>query len=233
MNLFDGTSTNADGLTVALLLISVEVVAGLLALRNIRRECGVKRSRSAQTVAAVWACFLIHSLVVVWCAWFAVGALPVDPLWALVLGGVVAAIGALFALAGFWEFRSLQRMSGLSPDRLVTSGIYRLSRNPQNLGWGLLLLGIAIAGRSGLACLMSIAFWIAFRRYVSVEEKHLSWVFSDQWDGYVAETPRFFGLGPVWKAAVAPSRASTAKAKSGVREFSQRRAAKAEAVSNS
>lgn len=64
--------------------------------------------------------------------------------------------------AGIVEFRSLQRVSGRRMDQLITTGIFRWSRNPQNVGWALALFGLAIAGRSGAALLLAALFWIMF-----------------------------------------------------------------------
>lgn len=202
MNLLSEIGRDTNGLWLVGALLCAEGIAGLLALQNSRRECGVQAVRSTQTVAAVWFCFLLHSLVVALASWFSMWELPIAPVWAVLAGGLMATLGLGFAAAGFWEFRSLQRMSGMSSDHLVTSGIYRFSRNPQNVGWGLLLLGIALAGRSGLGCLLALGYWAVFRYYVAIEEKHLAWVFQPHWESYVARTPRFLTLAPLWRAQI-------------------------------
>jgi protein-S-isoprenylcysteine O-methyltransferase Ste14 len=179
--------------------LGVEAAVGLVALHRIRKECRARRVRSPATVAAVWLAFLLHTALIAVVSWAAVWPLPIDAQAALFVGLTVASAGAGFALAGFNEFRSLQRMSGLASDRLVMTGIYRLSRNPQNLGWGLLLLGMALAGRSGLGCLLACVYWVVFRSYVTLEEQHLAWVFAAQWSRYKSETPRFLGLASLLK----------------------------------
>lgn len=74
-------------------------------------------------------------------------------------------------LAGMLEFRSLRKMSGLETSKLITTGIYRYSRNPQYTGWFLALLGISIMGRSGLALLLTIILIVGIHLYnVKLEE---------------------------------------------------------------
>jgi protein-S-isoprenylcysteine O-methyltransferase Ste14 len=201
MSPIDEVSRNFGEWWLVSAMICAEAIIGLIALRNSRRECQVQAVRSPQTAAAVLTCFVLHSVVTAVASWFSMWPLPVFSQWAMIAGVLVGAAGLSFAAAGFWEFHSLQRMSGLATDRLVTSGIYRFSRNPQNLGWGLMLLGIAIAGRSGLACVLALIYWAVFRHYVATEERHLAWIFSTKWERYLSQTPRFFSLAPLWRGA--------------------------------
>jgi protein-S-isoprenylcysteine O-methyltransferase Ste14 len=71
--------------------------------------------------------------------------------------------------------------------------VYRWSRNPQNVGWGVALVGIALCGGSGAALLLTSVFWIAFRAYIPIEESLLERVYGDEWRRYREIAPRFFG----------------------------------------
>lgn len=84
-------------------------------------------------------------------------------------------------------------MSGLETNVLITVGVDRYSRNPQNAGWGLALLGVALLGNSGLALLLAAMFWLMFRIYIPLEEKYLEQVFGAAYREYCAKTPRFLG----------------------------------------
>nr|MDO8076596.1 methyltransferase [Candidatus Freyarchaeota archaeon] len=65
----------------------------------------------------------------------------------------VAGVGAIIMLAGMIEFRSLRRISGVESRGLLTTGVYRWSRNPQYVGWYLILLGVSLIGASALVFL--------------------------------------------------------------------------------
>jgi len=82
--------------------------------------------------------------------------LPFEETTALTCGLALLAIGVATISAGAMEFRSLRKISGMEVSKLITTGIYRWSRNPQFLGLYLSLLGIALLGHSGYALLLTI-----------------------------------------------------------------------------
>lgn len=76
-------------------------------------------------------------------------AVPVPPLWRAGVGVVLAGAGTALAMAGVGEFRrAATTVNPLSPHasaRLVTSGVFRLTRNPMYVGMLLVLAGWAVA----------------------------------------------------------------------------------------
>ena len=104
-------------------------------------------------------------------------------------------VGAVLYLAGIGAFGSFQRMSGLDSSRLVTTGIYAWSRNPQNVGWTLFLVGFGVAARSGVALLLAGLFWLAFRSYLPLEEEMLRQRFGSEYEEYCKRVRRYFGHG--------------------------------------
>lgn len=147
------------------------------------------------TALYVWVSYILYSLLVAYTAFRPYWLLLTDGIWLIFIGIILIVVGSLISLAGVIEFWSFKRMSGLSADILVTSGIYRWSRNPQNVGWGLVLIGIALTGRSGVALMLASLFWLVIHFYiVNVEEKFLKQIFGNQYESYCATTPRYLGL---------------------------------------
>ncbi|NOY98408.1 MAG: isoprenylcysteine carboxylmethyltransferase family protein [Chloroflexi bacterium] len=161
--------------------------------RRVQREYTTQDKLSALTALGVWVIYLLHAGLTGLAAWYALWPLPVDKTVSGAIGGVVVFFGLAFSAAGIIAFRSFKRMSGLEATKLVTSGIYRWSRNPQNVGWGLVLLGIALIGRSTIALLLVVLFWLVFRVYLVMEERYLERLFEEEWRRYRSKTPRFLG----------------------------------------
>jgi protein-S-isoprenylcysteine O-methyltransferase Ste14 len=91
------------------------------------------------------------------------------------------------------------------PSRLVTTGAYRLSRNPMYLAVVLVLWGWALGFGSRPLVTYALAFMLVFHlRVVFVEEPWLARTHGEAWDRYKARVPRW--LGPV-RAGAAPESA--------------------------
>ncbi|CAN5763144.1 hypothetical protein BH23ACT11_BH23ACT11_19840 [soil metagenome] len=113
---------------------------------------------------------------------------------AAALGVTSAVSGLALCAAGIWEFRSFRKMSALETGQLVKSGPYRYTRDPQVVGWGLALLGAAVAGRSAKALLLVGFFVVVHRLHAPTEEWHLEKTFGDEYRRYRSETPAFLGF---------------------------------------
>lgn len=180
---------------MAVLYANLFVIAvGTFSLRRTHQELGLSGKRSFLTALLVWVAYITHTAVSLWASWATVWPLQLDRTLARGVGGALVIAGLAILVAGMVEFGSLARMSGRCPDRLVRDGVYRWSRNPQNVGWGLALLGIAIYGRSAGALLLAVEFWAAFRLYIPREEQFLKGVYGEGWDQYRDATPRFLGV---------------------------------------
>jgi protein-S-isoprenylcysteine O-methyltransferase Ste14 len=129
----------------------------------------------------------VASIVGVW--W-----LPANSLAAGSAGAVAVVAGATAAALGMTKFGSYARSAGQDDSQLITAGIYRWSRNPQVIGWFLALLGISLAGRSGLALLLTGVFALVLHSYtVRMEEPYLERLYGEEYRRYMARTPRYFG----------------------------------------
>ena len=86
-----------------------------------------------------------------------------------------------------------------SPDKLVTTGIYRFSRNPMQLSVFLLLLGIGIASASWIFLLLSIVYTTVPLIWLDAEERHLRKLYGDVYHEYMNRTPRWIGIPKLGK----------------------------------
>lgn len=106
------------------------------------------------------------------------------------LGWIVVALGLVVGpLAGAGLFHRLgTAIIPFKPaSRLVTSGIYRWTRNPMYLGIALIYAGIAILFDSLLALLLLVPVLFIIQRYVITrEEAYLERRFGDEYRTYRA-----------------------------------------------
>jgi protein-S-isoprenylcysteine O-methyltransferase Ste14 len=78
------------------------------------------------------------------------------------------------------------------PTALVTSGLYRFTRNPMYLGFVLILTGVATLMGSLTSSLVVPAFWLLLDRlFISMEEQNLATKFVARWDMYKSRTRRW------------------------------------------
>lgn len=170
------------------------VVLLLLCVRRVRQEYRTQATLSFVTTVAVWVTYSLHFVLTAYSSWRSLWMLPLQRQVAIGAGATLSLLGVALFVAGIREFRSLKRMSGMRVDRLVVTAIYRWSRNPQNVGWGLFLLGTALSGRSAMALCLVGLFWLSFRLYLPEEERLLERLYDEDYGEYRHRTHRYFGL---------------------------------------
>ena len=106
---------------------------------------------------AVWSgvTVYVHLTATFALAWLDRGSLSEPSLASLAIGIFAATIGSGLIVAARREYASRSRAYGLLEDKLITTGIYRYSRNPQYVGLWLMLLGAAIVSLSQWAFLLA------------------------------------------------------------------------------
>ena len=95
-----------------------------------------------------------------------------------------------------WRTLPVTDDSALTTSGLKSGGVYRLSRNPQNVGWAISLLGVALARRSGLGASLVALFCAAFATYLPIEETFLEQTYGEAYRRYKQRTPRILGWRP-------------------------------------
>lgn len=160
---------------------------------RLRAEYRTHQRPTLMTVAGVWVLYSLHFGLILIAA--------VDSTWSISLprplsvgAGIFCLLfGAIVCFAAMASFRSLKRLSGMNSNRLITGGIYSWSRNPQNVGWTLFLIGVALLRTSAMILLLAALFWIGFRLYLPLEEQLLERIFGDAYRTYRSQTHRYFG----------------------------------------
>jgi protein-S-isoprenylcysteine O-methyltransferase Ste14 len=113
-----------------------------------------------------------------------------------VLAACVAVAGVAIALAGVVAFRRVRTtVNPLHPEKastLVTSGIYRLTRNPMYLGMLLVLLAWALILSNAVAASVVPAFVLYMNRFqIMAEETALSAAFGQEFVEYKSRVRRW------------------------------------------
>jgi protein-S-isoprenylcysteine O-methyltransferase Ste14 len=108
----------------------------------------------------------------------------------------LAAVGVGTAVAGVVSFRLARTtVNPLKPNAataLVTSGVYRLTRNPMYLGALILLLGWAVFLANAVALILVSTFVLYLNRFqIGPEEKALATLFGSEFNGYRAKVRRW------------------------------------------
>lgn len=120
--------------------------------------------------------------------------LPFGAGWAPVLGGAIALLGAALMLAALPSFLAARTtiVPHRPPSALITTGLYRLSRNPIYLADVLILAGLAIRWQAWLALLLVPLFMrILTRRFILPEEARLAAAFGAEYRSFAARTRRW------------------------------------------
>ncbi len=138
----------------------------------------------------VW---LIAALAAAW----ALGRLvpvPAFGAWAAIAGPVIAILGAVLLFAAAWQFRRAKTsiIPGDHPNALISSGVYRWSRNPIYLADAMILAGAILYWRAILPLILLPLFvWIIRTRFILPEEARVGAAFPQAYAAYMARTRRW------------------------------------------
>ncbi|QLG13447.1 isoprenylcysteine carboxylmethyltransferase family protein (plasmid) [Deinococcus sp. D7000] len=157
---------------------------------RIKREYREEGHLLRPTVGMVYAAYGLHLAAFV----LAVSGRKAGnvPLTSSVLGWTLAGSGAALFVSG-WRTLPVTDDSALTTSGLKTGGVYRLSRNPQNVGWAMLMFGVSLARRSWAGTGLAALFWGMFLNYLPAEEAFLEQTYGQAYRRYKAHTPRSLG----------------------------------------
>lgn len=110
-----------------------------------------------------------------------------------ILGVVITLIGvSLFILA--MVFMKTSWRAGIDKSTktsLVTSGLYRFSRNPAFVGMDLMFIGTAITYVNLIIVIVALLVVVGIHLQILQEEKHMKEVFKKEYNEYANKTPRY------------------------------------------
>jgi len=141
----------------------------------------------------------VVALVVAALMWIAAWVFPepvILPAWRDDVGGIVAIAGAVLAVAAMFSFgRARTTLNPVAPERcsaVVTSGVFRVTRNPMYVGLLLAILGWMISLGALIALIGPPAFVAYIQRYQIVpEERALVRKFGVGYVAYMARVRRW------------------------------------------
>lgn len=181
------------------ILIIVYIISPILVLSTAysfwkaQRDYKIKGKLSVNTACFAYTSYILHAFLTAFASWQSFWLLPISKTLSVIIGIILILFGLGLYIPGKIEFRSFKRASGLIADKLITSGIYRFSRNPMLVGWCLILLGIALIGRSLFALILVVLYWLMLRPILIVEEEYLEQVFGEEYREYHSRTSRYLG----------------------------------------
>jgi protein-S-isoprenylcysteine O-methyltransferase Ste14 len=100
----------------------------------------------------------------------------------------------LFLLGFFMLLIATVNFITSAPDRVIDTGVYRLSRHPMYVATFLICMGTGVAVVSGLLVILSILMGAAFRREAMIEESYCLERYGRGYQDYMDGTPRFLGM---------------------------------------
>ena len=118
-----------------------------------------------------------------------------SPTWVRIAGLIVAAVGVALFIAAMFTMRDNWR-AGVSKDKteLVTTGVFRISRNPAFLGFDLMYLGVLMVFFHWVLLLFTgFAILTLHLQIVNNEEDAMLLAFDDEYLNYKKKVNRYFG----------------------------------------
>ena len=159
---------------------------------RVRRDYERKGKLSVLSTSLEFLIFALHanfSYAFLPAKWPAFASLPDSSLHSSIGLGIIA-IGLATTL---WTMGGLgfRKAFGQQVDTLYRSGLYRHSRNPQIVAYGLAMVGIALLWPSFYALGWVLIYAALAHMMVSTEEEHLRKVYGAEYEEYCGKVARY------------------------------------------
>lgn len=119
------------------------------------------------------------------------------PVWADLMGGLLVGGGLVLMALAVYEFRRHRTtiIPHRDPAELITSGIFKRTRNPIYLGDSMILAGLILYWDAVLALpLIPIFVWVLEKRFIRPEELRLKDKFIAEFHRYTQQTDRWLSI---------------------------------------
>ena len=113
--------------------------------------------------------------------------LQLGTIW-LYSGLIICLFGMIFTIVAILNFATSPK------DKVITTGLYRFTRNPTYIGMILMQIGLGIACSSWLYLLLTVALMILLNANLSAEERYCLYRYGDDYRKYKNNTPRWIGI---------------------------------------
>ena len=115
--------------------------------------------------------------------------LPLQPvaIW-LFSGLLIYLLGLIFNIVAVLNFATSPK------NKVITKGLYGVSRNPMYVGMLLTQIGLGIAYSSWLYLLLTAVLMILLNANSSAEERYCLYIYGDDYRKYMNRTPRWIGI---------------------------------------
>jgi protein-S-isoprenylcysteine O-methyltransferase Ste14 len=175
------------------LLVATFVVFRILVRHDYRQKGRLTRLTGSLELL-LWMLFIflpcIYNPIDWLLAWF--GDAPVGPILRIV-GWVSLTVGIVLTIAAMTKL-GIGKTMGQKTEGLQQTGLYRLSRNPQIVGGGLMIIGCAVLWPSWYALGWVVLYGVIGHVMVLTEEEHLRNVYGEEYTLYCKQIPRYVGV---------------------------------------
>ena len=113
--------------------------------------------------------------------------LQLNTTW-LISGLIIYLFGIAFTIIAIRNFATSAK------DKVITKGLYSVTRNPTYIGLLLMQIGLGIACASWLYLLLAVVLAILLNANLSAEERYCLYRFGDDYRNYKNRTPRWIGI---------------------------------------
>lgn len=107
------------------------------------------------------------------------------------ISAIILGIGIIILLFSWFDLGT-ETSLGMDKDKLKTTGTYKYSRNPQLIGYGLVLTSFVVVLFSWLAIIWILLYVVAAFFMIRSEEEFLENKYDEEYSSYCEKVPRLF-----------------------------------------